>query len=83
MGGVVNVDDYDAVLYDKSGGSWSRVSVLTTFGAEWQSSKRDNRFMTITDGGSGDTRIATISHQNILNTTLQFNTGAEVTNADA
>jgi len=73
---------YDAEVYTNNSGSWSFDSVVETFGAQW-SAHRNDRYVTIADNGTGDTKISSINLSKTISATLQFNTGAEVTNADA
>jgi hypothetical protein len=77
-----NSEENDVIVYTKEGGSWSRSQNIFSLSGRW-ASDRTGRFWAITDAGEGGPNAILIDHKSDSKETLQFNTGAEVTNADA
>lgn len=66
---------YDAILFTNEGGSWSQDSVIETFGDTWTSHLNEN-YITITDNGTGDSKLASIRLEDMVSATINWRTKA-------
>jgi hypothetical protein len=80
QGDSAGSNPFDAELYTDESGSWSLSEILATLGADWSSHKNEN-YITVTDNGNGDSTLVSIQMATATTITLEWRTGAEVTNA--